>query len=893
MRCETGVCPTDLQGRRHYCSYINIPNTTHTPAASDTLDWCCFDHQRCYRELEELQCRKTPPAHTNYTCSHLSNNRCDSLDLCEQGFCLCDQEAIACIGNNSHLVLSTQHQSPELTDLLYDNTISEMVNRTELDIILNGTMGNFTEEFFLKNNTLKSQSHGAGYYRIPPSEKDNLDLTSMTQPYHGVYRETQTYKPDSETESAHTHPMDSITAVQPEVSHTWTSYLSKELKKDGGEVEALLKDKMFLQTMAVTFDITMPQLLGYNDDNTTAKLDPNSSGAKNKEMESNENSIEMREMDEGGESVKSVERLHTEEKEQEDAKMSQGIDIFLVSTPSESETNQILFHTVTVTLPAEQNTEVTPTPTQLSPEDYRHERREEISSKDEQIAERFQTTTLTKINEDQAKLLETHTPANTHTLIPKHRLSEDEEVMDTESQDEEHSGKDNLHTSAEIQDSTAGHTTTLNSITLTPTTSQRLPTNPMQHTEVRADAPSQVTSTLSPKTLTNMLVTHHTSHRLSRHTTHSRPFTPLQTKTTFTKSLHTPNTTHTGFTQPTITQKTLVTVHQSPGGIWRAPITHNQKTEPHPLHTPSPRFPHTPKPNNTPSSSATTTHYSEEEEEKEEEKEEEEEEEREKKYEEMKRELVDSSQEAEAKKLLQRRKRMMPLISWPLLEAAGLSEILPDSQSDECSMTFMQYSSTGEVIKEFAALGEMLYCLTGHCPQEYEHYGCYCGQHGSGIPQDNLDRCCFLHQCCLEQLTLLGCRRDRKLNIHTTCHNSKPQCLGVSVCDRLQCVCDRTAAECMAASHFNHLVTSQCSGPRPSCMHRPYPDPQHTDADSSQESSESKLDPQTHTGPQQRPQTLGKPGHTKQPEGAKEQEWEYAGKPEKENNKEEKGDEEI
>lgn len=93
----------------------------------------------------------------------------------------------------------------------------------------------------------------------------------------------------------------------------------------------------------------------------------------------------------------------------------------------------------------------------------------------------------------------------------------------------------------------------------------------------------------------------------------------------------------------------------------------------------------------------------------------------------------------------------------------------------------------------------------------------------------------------------------------------------------------------MAASHFNHLVTSQCPGPRPSCMRRTCPGPQPTDADSSQESSETKL--QTHTGPQQPPQTLGKPGHTKLPEGAKEQEGKYAGKPEKENNKEEEGEE--
>ncbi|KAK3534187.1 hypothetical protein QTP86_003326 [Hemibagrus guttatus] len=658
----------------------------------------------------------------------------DSPDLCEQGFCLCDQEAIACIGNNSHLILPNQHQTPGLTEW---TGASPQISDTdivldELDITLNGTMGNFTEEFLLTNNTLKNQSHSAGDSEISPSDtlfrngteekeeydlatatynatglplngnqalyiikiqtercslliefacihiysdKENLDLMPVTQPYHGVYPET--YTPDSETESAHTHPLDSITAVSPALSHTWTNDLPRELEKDEGEDEALLKDKILLQTAAVTSDFTVPHTSGYPDNNP-AKLDPNTSGMENKEMESKDESEEMREMDEGGESA---ERTHAEEKEQEENKMSQGIHISPVSAPSETATNQILFHTVTLTLPAEQNKEATPTPTQLSPEDNRDESREEINSNDEQIAERLQATTPTKITKDQAKLLEINTPANTHTLTTTQRLSEDEDVTDTESQDED-------------------------------------------------------------------------------------------------------------------------------------------------------------------------------------------------------------------QKPLQRRKRMMPFFSWPLLEAAGLSEILLDSQSDECSMTFMQYSSTGEAIREFAALGEMLYCLTGRCPQEYEHYGCYCGQQGSGIPQDNMDRCCFLHQCCLQQLTLLGCRRDRKLNIHTTCHNSKPQCLGVSVCDRLQCACDRTTAECMAASHFNHSVTSQCSGPRPSCMGRPRPDPQPTNADSSQESSETKSGLQTHSQPEQRQETHSKPGNTKQPGGAKEQGGKNAGKTEREKEEDDEEEEE-
>lgn len=64
----------------------------------------------------------------------------------------------------------------------------------------------------------------------------------------------------------------------------------------------------------------------------------------------------------------------------------------------------------------------------------------------------------------------------------------------------------------------------------------------------------------------------------------------------------------------TITHKSSVTRHQSPGSIWRVPVMYNHKTEPHPRHTP--RFLHAPKPNTAPSSPATTTPgYSEEQEE--------------------------------------------------------------------------------------------------------------------------------------------------------------------------------------------------------------------------------------------------------------------------------------
>lgn len=58
----------------------------------------------------------------------------------------------------------------------------------------------------------------------------------------------------------------------------------------------------------------------------------------------------------------------------------------------------------------------------------------------------------------------------------------------------------------------------------------------------------------------------------------------------------------------------------------------------------------------------------------------------------------------------------------------------------ECSTSFLQYSASGQVLRDMSALGEMLRCLTGRCPHEYQHYGCYCGQQGTGNPVDQLDR---------------------------------------------------------------------------------------------------------------------------------------------------------
>ncbi|XP_066543638.1 otoconin-90 [Amia ocellicauda] len=191
-------------------------------------------------------------------------------------------------------------------------------------------------------------------------------------------------------------------------------------------------------------------------------------------------------------------------------------------------------------------------------------------------------------------------------------------------------------------------------------------------------------------------------------------------------------------------------------------------------------------------------------------------------------EPTDSSQEeAENEGLDPPVSKAVPYFPLSILGAAGLIDFPLDPEVEECtSNSFNQYSSTGRVRQEFPLLGEMLHCLTGRCPHEFEMYGCYCGQEGRGRPVDELDRCCFFHQCCLEQIRLFGCRPERKLNAQVSCENGQPMCFGTGICDKLQCVCDKASVECMAAAVYNDSVATlskqQCSGARASCRRRPY-----------------------------------------------------------------------
>ncbi|XP_068381592.1 otoconin-90 [Eschrichtius robustus] len=134
--------------------------------------------------------------------------------------------------------------------------------------------------------------------------------------------------------------------------------------------------------------------------------------------------------------------------------------------------------------------------------------------------------------------------------------------------------------------------------------------------------------------------------------------------------------------------------------------------------------------------------------------------------------------------------------------------------------TFLHLGS-GDNAWVMPQLGEMLFCLTSRCPEEFESYGCYCGQEGQGEPRDALDRCCLSHHCCLEQVRRLGCLLERLPRSPVVCVDGTPKCVGQSLCEKLLCVCDETAAECLASAFYNQSLKSpgrqECQGHRPSC----------------------------------------------------------------------------
>ncbi|XP_021072615.1 otoconin-90 isoform X2 [Mus pahari] len=138
-----------------------------------------------------------------------------------------------------------------------------------------------------------------------------------------------------------------------------------------------------------------------------------------------------------------------------------------------------------------------------------------------------------------------------------------------------------------------------------------------------------------------------------------------------------------------------------------------------------------------------------------------------------------------------------------------------------CDRLAFVHLGDGDGMTAMLQLGEMLFCLTSHCPEEFETYGCYCGREGRGEPRDTLDRCCLSHHCCLEQMRQVGCRHGRRSRSSVVCEDHTAKCVGQSLCEKLLCACDQMAAECMASAFFNQSLKSpdraECQGEPVSC----------------------------------------------------------------------------
>ncbi|XP_004414063.1 PREDICTED: otoconin-90 [Odobenus rosmarus divergens] len=195
------------------------------------------------------------------------------------------------------------------------------------------------------------------------------------------------------------------------------------------------------------------------------------------------------------------------------------------------------------------------------------------------------------------------------------------------------------------------------------------------------------------------------------------------------------------------------------------------------------------------------------------------------------------------------------------LTASSIKNGLEETTGKACDrFTFLHLGSRDNAWV-MPQLGEMLFCLTSRCPEEFESYGCYCGQEGRGEPRDALDRCCFSHHCCLEQVRQLGCLLERLPRSPVECADGTAKCVGQSLCAKLLCACDQTVAECVASAFFNQSLkssgTHKCQGHQLSCEDSMPGGPAASSPGSSSEEDSEEAMPRTE-GPRRTRRFLGK-----------------------------------
>nr|AJS19102.1 phospholipase A2 precursor [Atheris chlorechis] len=89
--------------------------------------------------------------------------------------------------------------------------------------------------------------------------------------------------------------------------------------------------------------------------------------------------------------------------------------------------------------------------------------------------------------------------------------------------------------------------------------------------------------------------------------------------------------------------------------------------------------------------------------------------------------------------------------------------------------------------------GNMIDHVSGRSFWLYVSYGCYCGWGGSGKPQDDTNRCCFVHDCCYGKM---GTYDTKWTSYNYEFQNGDIICGDKNPRKKELCECDRVAAIC-------------------------------------------------------------------------------------------------
>ncbi|XP_068743022.1 phospholipase A2 A2-actitoxin-Cgg2a-like [Montipora capricornis] len=116
-------------------------------------------------------------------------------------------------------------------------------------------------------------------------------------------------------------------------------------------------------------------------------------------------------------------------------------------------------------------------------------------------------------------------------------------------------------------------------------------------------------------------------------------------------------------------------------------------------------------------------------------------------------------------------------------------------------------SSSSRSLIEFA---QMIACYVNRNPLVYVGYGCYCGFGGKGVPKDETDRCCQLHDQCYGSVISSGaCPFDTAVYLMPYSRRNCYHCEASSYylfygkCRETLCKCDSQAVQCFKRSKFN------------------------------------------------------------------------------------------